>query len=322
MGDSGRRATLGQLLEGIPWTARHLVDRIAERRRRRNWSTRTEPFEHRVAEQCVFTLYPDQYIDGEIYALGAYERQFIDLIRTTVKGQDLVALDVGANIGNHALHLSGTFSEIHCFEPNPETLERLRSNISSSGVGDKVTVHPVGLSDEDAELPFAANDEGDLGSSYFSRDDAAANSITLPVRRGSDYLDDHGISRVDFIKLDVENHEIEVLRGLSRVIARDRPLIVFEYHGGRAEVPAFDLLAATMPGYVFAEACHAPADASRLQKLAWHLLHRGRPELRSFTQPEPRTYENVVAFPDAAYYERVDDLASVGARARSSVEER
>ena len=314
MNNAGGRVTLGQLVKGIPWTARHLVDRIAQRRRRREWSSRTEPFVHQVSERCAFTLYPDQYIDGEIYALGAYELQFIDLIRTTVTGRDLVALDIGANIGNHALHLSDNFSEIHCFEPNPETLRRLRTNISLSGAGAKVKVHPVGLSDEDAELPFAVNDEGDLGSSYFSPGRTSPNSITLPVRRGSDYLDKQGITRVDFIKLDVENHEVEVLRGLRRVIARDRPLVVFEYHGGRDDVPAFDLLAATMPGYLFAEACHAPADASLLEKLVWNLTHHGRPELRLFTRPEPRTYENIVAFPDAAYFDRVNGLASAGTR--------
>ena len=64
---------------------------------------------------------------------GRYEKRTLDLIRNYLKSviSDLersVALDIGANIGNHSVYFSDLFEEVFAFEPNPRTFALLRFN--------------------------------------------------------------------------------------------------------------------------------------------------------------------------------------------------
>ncbi len=178
-------------------------------------------------------------------------------------------LDVGANIGNHALYLAPNFDEIHCFEPNPVTLERLRENVTLNR--STLHIHPVGLGAADAELEFHANTSGNLGGSSFARTDFPVSGI-LPVRRGDAYLASHGIEGIDLIKIDVEGFEAEVLAGLVETIKRERPVIIFEYDGRTNAEAVFDRFIAALPGYRFAEFTASPGKGfGRF----WGILRRG-----------------------------------------------
>jgi FkbM family methyltransferase len=215
-------------------------------------------------------------------------------------GRGKVAIDIGANIGNHALYLSDVFQQTHCFEPNPIAVARLRENIALNHI-ESISVHPIGLSSRDAELPFSFNSEGNLGKSGFV-DASSAGTEMLRVVNGDAYLRGLQLPSIDFVKVDVENHELEVFRGLRETIANYRPVITFEYHGGQVRPSTFEQIAECMQGYIFAEALRAPDHLSGVGKAFWNVRHGGELFLHRFERPERRSYENVLGLPDEATF--------------------
>jgi FkbM family methyltransferase len=216
-----------------------------------------------------------------------------------------VALDIGANIGNHAISLAKSFAVIHAFEPNPSVLARMRRNIGLNNIKN-IETHGVGLGKADAQLPFKENLDGNLGASGFLKPgeivDDKARMLHLDVAQADRFLGGLKLDRLDFVKIDVEGWEPDVFEGLTTTVARFRPIIAFEFHGGSAPVGDFQRIVATLPGYVIAEARYAPADASLLNKIAWNTVHKGKPTFEIFQTPEARTYENIFAFPDDAAF--------------------
>jgi FkbM family methyltransferase len=292
------------LAAGIRWALRHAIERrFVVPLREHALSKKTEPFVYQTPDGFTFTLDPRQFIDRAIFTEGIYERRFLELVKkhySLLPGS--TALDVGANIGNHAIYLSRCFKRILCFEPCPIVLERLRQNIRLNRISN-LEIHPVGLSNRAGSFPFHLN-ESSLGSSGFVTDATGTSTISLPVVIGDEYLESVGLSSLDFIKVDVESHEPEVFAGLKRTIARYRPVIAFEYYGQNSDRQRFDQIAECTPGYVFAEARHPDATASAAAKLAWHVKHMGAPVLVRFEAPERRTYENVLAFPGEESFDR------------------
>jgi FkbM family methyltransferase len=171
-----------------------------------------------------------------IFFNGIYEEDLLSAItswlipRLVPDHRQTVALDVGANIGNHAVAFAPYFESVYAFEPNPIALHLLEANILLNGLRN-VEVFPVGLSDQDAVLDYEAVD-GNLGAGHFvSREPSAAAEALLPeVKVGDRLLKTHSGDRprIGLVKVDVEGMEPAVLRGLQDTLRRDRPVVLFE----------------------------------------------------------------------------------------------
>ncbi|NNE53182.1 MAG: FkbM family methyltransferase [Sulfitobacter sp.] len=160
--------------------------------------------------------------------------------------RDGVCLDIGANIGNHAVSFADSFAQVHAFEPNHKALELLQIN---ARLKPNITVHPVGLSDRDQTLT-GTQPEGNLGGTGAGAGNGkvTGETVELPLRRLDDM--DLGLdgSPITFVKIDVEGHEAEVIRGASETLSRHRPVIGMEVdrhtvNGGSSPAleAAFDL---------------------------------------------------------------------------------
>jgi FkbM family methyltransferase len=162
--------------------------------------------------------------DREIYLFGRGDPRGLGAIEAVMARLDCrTAWDVGVNRGNHS-----SFMRLHCrrlfgFEPNPAEFQRASSLMASEA---NVTLLNIGLSDQEGELPFMI-DEQDSGGSTFAVDREKANFVA-EVRTGDSVAAQYGLTDIDFIKVDVEGYEKNVLRGLSGVIATSRPVIVVE----------------------------------------------------------------------------------------------
>lgn len=221
--------------------ADRVVRKVRRPWRRRAYAARTTPFVHRGAKGLRFRLEAGEYIDGEIFVEGIYELYHLRWIERNLAGGTFV--DVGANIGNHALYLAGAFDEVHCFEPNPPIADRLAHNAALNGID--LAIHRVGLGAEDGELPFHSDLAGNAGGSRFVSDPSAATNV-LPIRNGDRWFRENGIARADLIKIDVEGFELEVLKGLRETIGSQRPKLVLEFDG---TCNAPEELIALLPGY-------------------------------------------------------------------------
>lgn len=134
-------------------------------------------------------------------------------------------VEVGANIGNHvvwyARHLDP--ARIYPVEPNPEALALLDQNIAANGIADRIDRRGLGLGAGRGEGRFAAvtDDADNLGATRL----VAASDGGIETRSLDALL---GMDRVDFIKIDAEGMELDVLDGAAGLIARDRPVIWIE----------------------------------------------------------------------------------------------
>jgi FkbM family methyltransferase len=172
------------------------------------------------------------YIDWHVYFFGAYERELLCFLdEYLARLQKPTVLDIGANVGNHALYLSRSCSELHAFEPNPEVRARLEQRVADNRIGN-IRVHRVGLGSENAFLPYHSptgsnRGTGSFVSGYSENNDGG--SLRLPVRQGDDYLASLNLSGIDLVKLDVEGFEKGVLTGLRQTLRRFRPAILMEF---------------------------------------------------------------------------------------------
>ena len=274
--------------------AAYLFHQQMARTRWIRWRQKSRPFVHRGDDGLSFRLHPPQLIDGYIFAEGIFERRLLRFLRRFLpRGRTM--LDIGANVGNHAIYLSRNFETVHCFEPNPVAVTRLTDNIRLNGV-QNITVHPVGLGDVAADLPFHENTSGNLGASSFARGNCDPSG-TLPVVVGDAYLAEHKIRSIDFIKVDVEGFEPQVLRGLSRTIAEHQPIIVLEFDGTDTGVVRFDDIRSALPGYHFAEAVRTSPKRGAIARVLFVLENGIEPDLVEMSAPEPRFYDAILALP-------------------------
>ncbi|HEX8307334.1 MAG TPA: FkbM family methyltransferase [Allosphingosinicella sp.] len=281
------------MIRNLADAARHVARTFVTNRRRRAFAKRGEAFVHTTAQGNRFELYPGEFIDRDIYAFGIYERRILDLLRARLKRRRTY-LDIGANIGNHALYLRDIFEHVHCFDPNPVIVRRLRRNIALNEATN-ITVHPVGLGDVDGELPFNADVEGNMGLGSFVHQ-GAGEPVMLPVIAASRYIGEQKIEGIDFVKVDVEGFEPQVFLGLRETIAIHRPVVAFEYHGGMEPIESWETITASMPGYVFVDAI-PPAPAGLAGKLAFALRHGMNPPMAPIAAPGNRSYAAVLGFP-------------------------
>lgn len=257
------------------------------------WRRRSAPFEYVGAKGLVFELTPGEFIDYVIYTEGAYEKRFLDLVEALLP-QRRAALDIGANIGNHALFFSKMFSSVHAFEPNPQVIARLRRNVDANRA-ENITVHEFGLSSECAELPFHCNVDGNAGMGKFLPENAET-ATKLTVKRGDEIIETRRINDVDFIKVDVEGHEVSVLQGLRGVIERQQPVVAFEFHAADHPDGYFNEFRSALPGYRFFECLYNTA-GSLAKQIKWQLQSRGFPRLREMKVVDKETYKNIIAAP-------------------------
>jgi FkbM family methyltransferase len=182
----------------------------------------------------LFFCDPRSVIEAEILKTGAFQARILELGRSVVRAPGLV-IDVGSNVGAYAVPWAGRCPEVivHCFEPLPACLVRLRRNIELNGLGAKVRLHALALSDTTGEAILHAirADDGNQGLSTLRPDilgSAVSTPLPVPVRRLDDVLAGE-TAPVRLIKVDVQGQELEVLRGARAVIERDRPPIILEH---------------------------------------------------------------------------------------------
>lgn len=150
----------------------------------------------------------------------------------TKKGD--VVFDVGANFGLFTRFLSesvGQGGKVYSFEPTSDMFGVLDGNCRALGLDNTVRVRTA-LSDQTgkAEMNIPQREDGSLNHYEASLGGAVdeGRSESVATSTLDDFCAHHGIERVDFIKCDVEGHELEVLSGARRTLLHHRPSLLLE----------------------------------------------------------------------------------------------
>ena len=157
----------------------------------------------------------------EIDSLNIINEFIIDYLKVNKKG---IALDIGANIGNHAIFFSEIFDKVYAFEPNPKAFKLLEINSFDYNIIPK----NFGISDVNSKQNFKIN--SNIGGSHIiknMRGRKDSNIIQIDVKK-LDGLRELSKETISLIKIDIEGHEINALNGGKKLILKSRPIILFE----------------------------------------------------------------------------------------------
>ena len=172
------------------------------------------------------------FLEWSVFFYGYYEPEIDALIKRLFR-TGFVAFDVGANIGTHALIMgqyAGNTGKIVAVEPNPQIHRRLVKNISLNRLNN---IQPLqyGLSNTNGEftLHIAPDDFPNQGMSSLYHQAELTNKTTIQVKVLDEIAQSLELDRLDFIKIDTEGNDYNVLLGSENSIRRYRPYILFEY---------------------------------------------------------------------------------------------
>jgi FkbM family methyltransferase len=123
-----------------------------------------------------------------------------------------VIVDLGAHVGSSVAYfrLRYPHARIFAVEPDPETLERLRVNVSQF---DKVAVRQAAVAGADGNLTLYRDNESTASS--LKRGDRGLDGVIVEALTIQSLLDELGVDRIDLLKLDIEGAELEALRGFD-----------------------------------------------------------------------------------------------------------
>ena len=174
-------------------------------------------------------------IDFSIFLLGAFERPTANTLKMLVRPESVV-FDIGANIGAHTLGLArsvGPAGRVFAFEPADFAFEKLKRNLAlNPELDSRTSVHQILLAAEpSSELPEKIYASWPLLASEPVHPKLRGRLVTTSNAR-VDTLDQFSererLARLDLMKIDVDGHEVPVLMGGAKTLARFQPTLLME----------------------------------------------------------------------------------------------
>lgn len=154
---------------------------------------------------------------------------------------DGLAIDVGANVGFHTVYLARRFKHVLALEAHPSTYQLLCRNVIENNVTTRVTALQFAAYDKITVLQMASGlllgwqvpSETDLdlckgaaSLAFVPEGVGAPGDLRVPTVTVDSLVD--SLTRVTFIKIDAQGCDLRALYGMSDLIARDNPPIIFE----------------------------------------------------------------------------------------------
>lgn len=163
----------------------------------------------------------EDYIGGLVEkSLSYYEKEILSYLLDYLPA-DSIIYDVGANIGNHTVYFSKYLKakKIYSFEPVKATYDVLTSNVKNNLLEDRVTTYNYAIGEADGFGQININEEN-MGNSKVIESQQGEIQIKA--------LDNLQLESPDFVKIDVEGFELNVLNGMQSIIKESKPILWIE----------------------------------------------------------------------------------------------
>jgi FkbM family methyltransferase len=170
-----------------------------------------------------------------IYYLRSYESEQIEYLMQALRRDD-ICFDVGANLGYYTVLMAKAVPQgrVYAFEPDPFSRALLRLNVHLNRL-ENVVVNSVALGERPGTSSFFRCTDSAFNSFRDTARRAVSSVIEVSVTTVDDFVTANALSRVDFVKVDVEGAECLVLAGAKTLLQspaqRPRLLLLELYEG-------------------------------------------------------------------------------------------
>jgi FkbM family methyltransferase len=164
-------------------------------------------------------------VDSESFDIVNESESFILAWLKPKKGE--VFLDVGAHIGKYTLKMAREVGEtglVIAVEPNPDNYQMLQKGIALNNVQNVIALNMAAWNAESMLKLFI----GHLAGHHSAKIDWKLGWCEVKARPMDNVIEECGINKVDWIKIDVEGAEWEVLLGLEKTISKHRSKVIVE----------------------------------------------------------------------------------------------
>jgi FkbM family methyltransferase len=197
----------------------------------------------------------DVRIVKSVFAKKNYVNEFVSIVPNSI------VVDVGANIGAFAIFTAQRAKKVFAFEPEPENFRLLCSNIEVNGL-QNVTPLRMAITKKKGKKDFYIAEEQHSGShSFFLQQ--YKKKIEVKTLSIMDLIKKEALAKIDFLKLDCEGSEVEIIEGLPLKAARKIEQIALEFHRvndycttdrmvRKLNILGFDVRVEKNGGYIFA----------------------------------------------------------------------
>lgn len=177
---------------------------------------------------------------------GTYGEIDTNIFKNHIRKGNFV-VDVGANIGYFSLifaKLVNMEGQVFAFEPEPQNFELLKKNFSINNY-QNIVCERKAVSDKNGNLRLYLSESS--GKHSIFRNNAHKNSINVECIKLDDYFEEKKlIDKIDFVKIDVEGAELQVLKGMKSIISKNENLKIYTEY-----VPSFIEQSGSKPKEIF-----------------------------------------------------------------------
>ncbi len=189
------------------------------------YKVRDEQFKFSYLDKDYVFYLPDLPYDfiqrAIVLGNGFFESELLDYVRENFMHPGMDVVEVGANLGNHAIYFSkvAEAASVISFEPQGHLCEVFRRNLELNQV-ENVTLHQAVCSSEKGQAEVRSRVVNNLGATQFKTvKEGGYAQVTL---------DDTISGNCDFLKIDAEGMEEEVIKGSLKLVERCHPVIMVE----------------------------------------------------------------------------------------------
>ncbi len=150
-------------------------------------------------------------ISRVLYQVGFRERVFMSILYSEIK-EGYTCIDLGSNIGFTTLFMcekAGKSGKIYAIEPDPWNVNMLTENIKRNNFEETTEIFPIAITDHKGEIDFWQSDKSNLSSVQKTKH--SNKSIKVKCDSLNTFL--VGKRYPNFIKMDIEGHEVQVFEG-------------------------------------------------------------------------------------------------------------
>ena len=158
------------------------------------------------------------------YWYGCYPKHVVNFLQTHLKEADIF-VDCGANFGLWTLIASQYVKKlggVHSYEPNPEMYNRLEKNIAFNGLQERCNSYKLGLSSKSTSAYLNLDENYHQMGSMHTK--SSGNQIAIDLVT----FDSVKLNRINGMKIDVEGHELDVIKGAIQTLKIHKPWLVVE----------------------------------------------------------------------------------------------